>query len=158
MSTPNRAAARLGRRALGLGVDATASALGVAALFGSGALSAEAFEPKAGWFLSEWWLKLWLDRPGALTAPLWWAAILALTWQLFWELTAKRTPGAMAAGITIWDRQSGEPISGAQAGLRALGAALNVATFGLGYALCFITLEGRALHELISGSVTGRSE
>lgn len=148
--------ARLPRRLLGLALDVGLMALPVCAMLLTGTLSRKALSPEPGWFYSEWLLKLWLDHPPYIVAPILWWIIFSLVWQLGWELSLGRTPGAMLAGVSPRDRRNGHPISKIQALLRTLGACLNLLTLGLGYALCFIFRDGTALHELLSHTVTAR--
>lgn len=148
--------ARLFRRLPGLIVDLGISLLPVVAMLSTGVLSRKAFSPEPGWFYSEWLLKLWLDHPPYLIAPVLWWIIFALLWQLLWELSLGRTPGALLVGIAPKDRGSGLKISKLQAILRSIGALLNLLSLGLGYALCFIFRDGTALHEILSHTVTAR--
>ncbi len=149
--------ARLPRRVAGMGVDIVCAAVPVWVMLRTDMLSRAAFNPEPGWFYSEWLLKLWLDRPPVLTAPILWWLIFALVWQLAWELTWGRTPGAWCVGVAPKDLRTGERITRIQALGRSLGGVCNMVTLGLGYALCFIFREGRGLHEVISWSVTART-
>jgi hypothetical protein len=148
--------ARLPRRLLGMSVDVTCAMVPVIVMLRADVLSRAAFNPEPGWFYSEWLLRLWLDHPPVITAPLLWWGIFALIWQLVWELALGRTPGAWLAGVSALDVRTGDRIAWWQACVRVVGSGLNLGTLGLGYALCFISREGRALHELISLSVTAR--
>ena len=150
------APARLPRRLFGLAVDLGSMAVPVLAMLTTGVLSRKAFTPEPGWFYSEWLLRLWLDHPPYLLAPLLWWMIFSLGWQLAWELTLGKTPGAALARVKPVDRRNGLKISKLQAVLRSSGACLNLLTLGLGYALCFIFRDGVALHELLSHTITAR--
>lgn len=146
--------ARLPRRLLGLSIDVLCCALPVWLLLVTDTLSRKAFNPEPGWFYSEWLLKLWLDHPPYILAPILWWIIFALIWQLLWEATLGKTPGAMLVRIQPVSATTGKKITLLQAALRSIGALLNILSLGLGYALCFIFMDGIALHEVISRSVT----
>lgn len=150
-------AARLPRRALATLVDLGFGALPVALALWTSTLDPRALSTPPGWFWSEWLLSLWLDRPGTLTAPILWWGIFTLLWQGGWELFTGRSPGARLLGLELRSMRDGERARPWQVMLRLMGIGLEVLTLGLGYALVFITREGRSLHELISHTVVTRA-
>ena len=68
-----------------------------------------------------------------------------------------RTLGKWMAGLRI-ERRDGEPLSFVRALVRhLLGYALTALTLGLGFLLSAFNSKGRALHDLIAGTVVVRS-
>ena len=68
-----------------------------------------------------------------------------------------RTIGKWMAGLRI-ERRDGEPLSFARALVRhLLGYALTALTLGLGFLLSAFDSKGRALHDLLAGTVVVRS-
>ena len=68
-----------------------------------------------------------------------------------------RTLGKWMAGLRI-ERRDGEPLSFVRALVRhLLGYALTALTLGLGFLLSAFDSKGRALHDLIAGTVVVRS-
>ena len=68
-----------------------------------------------------------------------------------------RTLGKWVTDLRI-ERRDGEPLSYGRAVLRHLvGYALTLATLGLGFLLAAFSSEGRALHDLIAGTVVVRN-
>jgi uncharacterized RDD family membrane protein YckC len=68
-----------------------------------------------------------------------------------------RTLGKWMAGLRI-ERKNGEPLSFVRALVRhLLGYALTALTLGLGFLLSAFDSKGRALHDLIAGTVVVRS-
>lgn len=68
-----------------------------------------------------------------------------------------QTLGKWATGLQI-ERTGGEPIGFGRAALRHLiGYPLSLVTLGLGLILAVISSEGRALHDLIAGTVVVRA-
>ena len=67
-----------------------------------------------------------------------------------------RTLGKWVTGLRI-ERRDGTPLSFPRACLRHLvGYALSLLTFGLGFLVVAFNMEGRALHDLIAGTVVVR--
>src|SRR2546423_11547030 len=68
-----------------------------------------------------------------------------------------RTLGKWMAGLRI-ERRDGEPLSFVRALVRhTVGYALTLATLGLGFLLAAFNSQGRALHDLLAGTVVVRS-
>jgi uncharacterized RDD family membrane protein YckC len=68
-----------------------------------------------------------------------------------------RTLGKWMAGLRI-ERKDGEPLSFVRGLVRhLLGYALTVLTLGLGFRLSAFNSKGRALHDLVAGTVVVRS-
>lgn len=68
-----------------------------------------------------------------------------------------RTIGKWVAGLRI-ERRDGEPLSFGRALVRHLvGYPLTILTLGVGFLLAAFNSEGRALHDLLSGTVLVRS-
>jgi uncharacterized RDD family membrane protein YckC len=68
-----------------------------------------------------------------------------------------RTVGKWVTDLRI-ERRDGEPLSYGRALLRhLLGYALTLATLGLGFLLAAFSPEGRALHDLVAGTVVVRN-
>jgi uncharacterized RDD family membrane protein YckC len=68
-----------------------------------------------------------------------------------------RTLGKWMAGLRI-ERRDGEPLSFVRALVRhLLGYALTALTLGLGFLLSAFNSKGRALHDLLAGTVVVRS-
>ena len=67
-----------------------------------------------------------------------------------------RTAGKWVTDLRI-ERTNGEPLSYPRSILRhVLGYALTLATLGLGFLIAALTPEGRALHDLVAGTVVVR--
>lgn len=67
-----------------------------------------------------------------------------------------RTLGKWATGLRI-ERKNGKPLSFWRAGLRhLLGYTLSLLTLGLGFLLAVFTIEGRALHDRLAGTIVVR--
>jgi uncharacterized RDD family membrane protein YckC len=67
-----------------------------------------------------------------------------------------RTVGKWATGLRV-ERRGGEPVGFARALVRhTLGYILSLLTLGLGFLLAAFSREGRALHDLIAGTVVVR--
>jgi uncharacterized RDD family membrane protein YckC len=89
---------------------------------------------------------------GYLTA----AAVAVLNFGLIVGVS-ERTLGKWVAGLRI-ERRDGEPLSFARALLRHLvGYPLTLLTFGVGFLLAAFHPQGRALHDLLAGTVVVRS-
>ena len=68
-----------------------------------------------------------------------------------------RTLGKWIAGLRI-ERRDGEPLSFGRALVRhTVGYALTLATLGLGFLLAAFNSQGRALHDLLAGTIVVRS-
>src|SRR5438270_10089265 len=68
-----------------------------------------------------------------------------------------RTLGKWIAGLRI-ERRDGEPLSFGRALVRhTIGYALTLATLGLGFLLAAFHTQGRALHDLLAGTIVVRS-
>ena len=68
-----------------------------------------------------------------------------------------RTLGKWIAGLRI-ERRDGEPLSFGRALVRhTVGYALTLATLGLGFLLAAFHTQGRALHDLLAGTIVVRS-
>ena len=84
------------------------------------------------------------------------ASVAFLNFVLIAALSG-RTLGKWMAGLRI-ERRDGEPLSIARALVRhLLGYALTALTLGLGFLLSAFDSKGRALHDLIAGTVVVRS-
>lgn len=82
--------------------------------------------------------------------------VAALNFVLIAGLSG-RTVGKWLAGLRI-ERRDGVPLSFARALLRHLvGYPLTLLTFGAGFLLSAFNVEGRALHDLLAGTVVVRS-
>jgi uncharacterized RDD family membrane protein YckC len=89
---------------------------------------------------------------GYLTA----AAVAVLNFGLVVGVSG-RTLGKWVAGLRI-ERRDGEPLSFARALLRHLvGYPLTLLTFGAGFLFAAFHPQGRALHDLLAGTVVVRS-
>ena len=96
-------------RLTALGIDMLCCLVPILLALMFGILDDAALETPPGWFRSEWLIKLWLDRPGALTAaPLWFMILLGL-WCAGWQIATAQTPGALFVGITLVDRHGVTP-------------------------------------------------
>ena len=68
-----------------------------------------------------------------------------------------RTLGKWIAGLRI-ERRDGEPLSFGRALVRhTVGYALTLATLGLGFLLAAFNSQGRALHDVLAGTIVVRS-
>ncbi|HVF41819.1 MAG TPA: RDD family protein [Pyrinomonadaceae bacterium] len=84
------------------------------------------------------------------------ASVAFLNFVLIAALSG-RTLGKWMAGLRI-ERRDGEPLSIVRALVRhLLGYALTALTLGLGFLLSAFDSKGRALHDLIAGTVVVRS-
>ena len=146
----------LARRAVAVVVDALAALVIVSAGFAVGVLDPVIFRAEAGWFMSEWWLRLWLDDRAVFTRPvIAWIAVTTV-WIIAWQLAVARTPGDRVAQIEVVD-SDGDPPSPLQLGLRAIGLLMNVALGGLGWLWCVVAPSRRTLPDLISGTFVASS-
>jgi len=83
------------------------------------------------------------------------AAVAVLNFIVLASL-AGRTTGKWVTGLRI-ERRDGRPLSVGRAVLRHLvGYPLSVAPFGLGFLLAAFNLDGRALHDMIAGTIVVR--
>jgi uncharacterized RDD family membrane protein YckC len=83
-------------------------------------------------------------------------AVAALNFVLIAGLSG-RTLGKWVAGLRI-ERRDGVPLSFGRALLRHLvGYPLTLLTFGAGFLLAAFNPQGRALHDLLAGTVVVRS-
>lgn len=139
------------RRAPAMLIDTLPAFVGLALCFGFGVFDAQIFQPTSEWFWTEWLFKYWLDDRAALVLPVMTLAGLSIAWTAIWEALAGRSPGAMLVRLAVVDRR-GARISAGRAGLRAIGAAINVATLGLGYLWIFVSRYRRGWHDLLAGS------
>ncbi len=112
-------------------------------------LPRNALEVPDDWFWTEWLLERWLEQPSSLYAPLLVFVFLSLLWTTGWEAISARTPGARLLSLTLVNRRGLAPGLGA-CGLRLVGSALNVATFGLGYFWIVASRYRRGWHDIIS--------
>jgi uncharacterized RDD family membrane protein YckC len=140
------------RRLPAVVLDALPALAAVALAFVFGGFDARIFSAPEGWFWSEWFFRYWLDDRAALLAPLATFFVLAITWTAIWEATAGQTPAARLLNLRVLDR-AGAPIGAKHAGLRAVGAALNVATLGLGYLWILVSRYRRGVHDLLAATV-----
>lgn len=84
------------------------------------------------------------------------AAVAVLNFGLIVGISG-RTLGKWVAGLRI-ERRDGEPLSFARALLRHLiGYPLTLVTLGLGFLVAAFHPQGRALHDLLAGTVVVRS-
>jgi uncharacterized RDD family membrane protein YckC len=92
----------------------------------------------------------------AITVGLILAAIVAALDLVVLPAFTGRTVGKWATGLRV-ERKSGEPVSFARAMLRhTIGYLASLITLGLGFLLAAFNREGRALHDLIAGTVVVR--
>ena len=83
------------------------------------------------------------------------AAVAVLNFIVLASL-AGRTTGKWVTGLRI-ERRDGRPLSVGRAALRHLiGYPVSVLPFGLGFLLAAFNLDGRALHDMIAGTVVVR--
>jgi uncharacterized RDD family membrane protein YckC len=83
------------------------------------------------------------------------AVVAALDFLLLPALTG-RTAGKWATGLRV-ERRDGEPLSFARALLRhTVGYLASFVTLGVGFLLAAFNREGRALHDLVAGTVVVR--
>ena len=143
--------AGLARRSAAAALDAIPAAFIVALCFAFDILDAGIFRPDDGWFWTEWIFKYWLDDRGALVWPIVVFFAVAIGWTTVWELACRRSPGARITHLLVVDR-SAFRIQPARALLRGLGAALNVATLGLGYLWVFVSSYRRGWHDYVAGT------
>ncbi len=88
---------------------------------------------------------------GLITA----AAVAALDLVVLPAFTG-RTVGKWATGLRV-ERRDGEPVGFARALVRhTVGYLASLLTLGLGFLLAAVSREGRALHDLIAGTVVVR--
>lgn len=78
-------------------------------------------------------------------------AVLAGGYLVAFVGASGQTVGKMLTGIKVIG-DDGRRVDMAGAVLRALGCGVSLATAGLGYLLAFVTADGRALHDRISGT------
>jgi uncharacterized RDD family membrane protein YckC len=136
-------------------IDSTPAALMVAAGFALGVFDSDIFQPPADWFWSEWVFKFWLDERAVILVPLATWIVLSIVWTSVWEAVGARSLGGRILGLLVVDR-SGLRIGSLPAFRRALGAALNVATLGLGYGWILTSSYRRGWHDWLSGTVVVR--
>jgi uncharacterized RDD family membrane protein YckC len=92
----------------------------------------------------------------ALTAGLLVAAVVAALDLVLLPAFTGRTVGKWATGLRV-ERRDGEPLSFGRALLRqTLGYLASLVTLGLGFLLAALSREGRALHDVIAGTVVVR--
>jgi uncharacterized RDD family membrane protein YckC len=92
----------------------------------------------------------------AITVGLIVAAIVAALDLIVLPAFTGRTVGKWATGLRV-ERKSGEPLGFARAMLRhTIGYLASLVTLGLGFLLAAFNREGRALHDLIAGTVVVR--
>lgn len=98
-------------------------------------------------------------RDGGLLLTTGYLAAAAVAFLNFFVVTAfsGRTLGKWVAGLRI-ERRDGVPLSFGRALVRHLvGYPLTLATAGAGFLLAAFSSEGRALHDLLAGTVVVRS-
>lgn len=84
------------------------------------------------------------------------AAVIAALNFIVLAGVSGRTFGKWATGLRI-ERKNGEPLSLWHACLRHLiGYTLSLLTFGLGFLLAAFSIEGRALHDRVAGTIVVR--
>lgn len=84
------------------------------------------------------------------------AAIVAALNFLVLPVFTGRTLGKWATGLRV-ERPGGEPLGFARALLRhTVGYLLSVVTLGAGFLVAAFSREGRALHDLIAGTIVVR--
>ncbi|MEM1348957.1 MAG: RDD family protein [Myxococcota bacterium] len=150
MSEPLRFAGFF-RRTVALGLDAIVPAIAVTLGWAMGIFDVRVFVAPMGWFYVDWLLHLWLDNPAIFTAPALWFVLLTSAWITTLTLIAGRSPGAMALGMRIVDA-AGEDASRLRCAGRALASLWTLASLGLGWLWIVASREGRAWHDLLSGS------
>lgn len=92
----------------------------------------------------------------AITVGLVVAAAFAVLDMVVLPALTGRTVGKWATGLRV-ECRSGERVGFARALLRhTVGYLLSLLTFGLGFLLAALNREGRALHDLIAGTVVVR--
>ncbi|MFL6229526.1 MAG: RDD family protein [Pyrinomonadaceae bacterium] len=92
----------------------------------------------------------------ALSAGLIVAAIVAVLDLVVLPAFSGRTVGKWATGLRV-ERRDGERLGFGRALLRhTVGYFASLATLGLGFLLAALSREGRALHDLIAGTVVVR--
>jgi uncharacterized RDD family membrane protein YckC len=92
----------------------------------------------------------------AITVGLIFAAIVAALDLVVLPAFTGRTVGKWATGLRV-ERRDGEPVGFARAMLRhTVGYLASLVTLGLGFLLAALNREGRALHDLIAGTVVVR--
>jgi len=150
LSEPLRFAG-LTRRTIALGLDALFPAIAIMLGWATGVFDVRVFAAPMGWFYTDWLLDLWLDDPAIFTAPaLWWVTLTA-TWIVGFTLAIGRSPASMILGMKIVDSE-GDDASRLRLAARALATAVTVASLGLGWLWIVASREGRAWHDLLSGS------
>jgi uncharacterized RDD family membrane protein YckC len=92
----------------------------------------------------------------AITVGLILAVVVAVLDMVVLPAFTGRTVGKWATGLRV-ERKSGEPVGFARATLRhTVGYLASLLTLGLGFLLVALNREGRALHDLIAGTVVVR--
>lgn len=139
------------RRAAAATVDAICAAAFVAFAFATGVLDRALFTPDDGWFLSEWWLKLWLDDPTIFVAPVVLWCVTTIFWITSWELAIERTPGAMLLRIEVIDEAGFTPRR-VRFVVRGVALMLQASTLGFGWLWGFVSPTRRTLADVVSGT------
>jgi uncharacterized RDD family membrane protein YckC len=92
----------------------------------------------------------------ALTVGLVLAIVFAVLNFLLLPAFTGRTAGKWATGLRV-ERRDGEPLSFARALLRhTVGYLASLITLGVGFLLAAFNREGRALHDVVAGTVVVR--
>jgi uncharacterized RDD family membrane protein YckC len=126
----------------------------VALMMAIGALPSKALFPGAGWFWTDWIIRLWLDSPEDLVVPLVSFCVFATAQNLIFE-RFDAGPGAWFLKLRVVDSR-GRPPSWPQLLIRSLGVLLNFATAGLGFLWMAISRHRRGLPDLLSNTCVTR--
>ncbi len=128
----------------------------VALLIGVGALPSKAFAADAGWFWTDWLIRLWLDSPEDLAVPLVSFCVIAAVLNLIFE-RFDAGPSAWLLKLRVVDSR-GRPPSWPQLFVRSIGVLLNFATAGLGFVWMVISRHRRGLPDLLSGTCVTKGQ
>mgnify|MGYP006299115717 CR=1 FL=1 len=139
------------RRLPAIVIDSLPAVLITAAGYALGVFDASVFQPKQGWFWTEWLLRFWLDSPWVLLSPALTIVLLAMITSAGFEALWSTSLGGRLLGLRVVDDRDFD-ITPARAGLRLLAALVNVATLGLGYLWMFVSRYRRGWHDLLTGS------
>lgn len=141
--------ASFGRRLVASTLESLPGLLCAAVMVALGVLPDDAVRVPPDWFWTDWLVQLWIERATAIVVPTLWAALLGTASTTAFEW-AGLGPSRWL-GLEVVDADGRQP-STWRFGLRWIGACINVATFGLGWAWALVSRHGRGWHDIVSGT------
>jgi uncharacterized RDD family membrane protein YckC len=140
------------RRTAAALVDAAVVTAVVSLLWVAGVFPTDIYAAPPDRFGIDHLLELWIARPGAFLDPVAGWTLAWIAWHVGWVyLGDGQTPGCRLMRVRFLDKHA-DPIRSPQAGLRAVGHVLSVATLGLGWAWIWVSPARRSWPDIISGT------